>query len=64
MKMFYYLGTQWCFVCSFCYFQGGRDQTLIPERITAKLSGTLNEVSQNLIYMKELYMSDKNLRGG
>lgn len=58
-----------CFItwahCVLCvlswYFQGGRDQTLIPQRVIAKFSGSQREVSQDLIYMTELYMSDENL---
>lgn len=41
-----------------------KDKTLVPQRMMAKLSGTLMEVSQDLIYVTELYMSDKNVRDG
>lgn len=37
---------------------------MIPQRIRAKLLGSLKEVSQNLVYVIELYISDKNLRDG
>lgn len=44
-----------------CYFQG-KHETLLPWRKMAKLSGTLMEVSQDLIYVTELYIRDENVR--
>lgn len=40
----------------------GKDETLLPWRMMAKLSGTLMEVFQDLISVTELYMSDENVR--
>lgn len=63
MKMFLSLLGHRVVLCLFfpAVFKG-QSETLIPSRMTAKISGTLMEVSQDLIYMKELYMSDKNIK--
>lgn len=42
----------------------GKDKTLTPWRMMAKLSRTLMEVSKDLIYVTELYMSEEDVREG
>lgn len=65
MKMFLSLPRHKVVFCLFFPATfGGRDKTLIPRRMMAKLSGTLMEVSQYLIYVAELYMSEENVRDG